>query len=604
VTVNPSANGFVKDLDATVPGFQSTGNLWICKGTGFPSPLAGADADLPAGQAKCNQLVISELLFFTPDADTCNDDNDGDGAPCAGTANPAAAGPDRDPLTPGVQNAETGAECTGTNSNIDNDTDGIVNDGCLPVSGGGPNTCPLAPGTENYIPGQTSIDCNGGEVGEGLGAFEFQIKYDHKLFQQPAIDCTAGILDDTGRVVQSAVTVITENWTLFGCVTKNGVGGTITGNSEIVASNQDPDAGGPLLPLCNLNLATGTICQNTTSTLVGGLNLTSTSEVTVQFLSATSGIVTGLSTLTGAQIAPGNLTSSITGTFQQVVESGTQCFNNTNDNAGATPGTDNLGLINEGCPVGGPGGPPLAESGLQCFNNTSDEVGADADTLVNDGCPSLQSTATLTLTITGGTSACAAAATGQKLRFNLLSTATGPTTAAVSGTYQSLTFWPAGLCGAPLTPGVLAPGGLAATVTVTIQPDLFQRIRPTKDNGVITDLLDENCEIADIFGMPFAGSVQGGLTPDCRDATITIRMLEGDVDLDCDVDVADDQALAFRYGSFFGNLLYNKFYDLEPNIAPDFDIDIKDLQTVFGRNGSLCKLPIPDQPPGPQTPDP
>jgi hypothetical protein len=139
---------------------------------------------------------------------------------------------------------------------------------------------------------------------------------------------------------------------------------------------------------------------------------------------------------------------------------------------------------------------------------------------------------------------------------------------------------------------------------LTIQPDLFQRIRPTKDNGVVTDLLDENCEIADIFGMPFEGSVQGGLTPDCGDATVTIRMLEGDVDLNCEVDVADDQAMAFRYGSFFGNLLYNKFFDLEPNIAPDFDIDIKDLQTVFGRNGSTCDAPIPDQDPNPQIPDP
>jgi hypothetical protein len=81
-------------------------------------------------------------------------------------------------------------------------------------------------------------------------------------------------------------------------------------------------------------------------------------------------------------------------------------------------------------------------------------------------------------------------------------------------------------------------------------------------------------------------------------------MLEGDMDLDCEVDLTDDQAMAFRYGAFFGNLLYHKFYDLEPNIAPDFDIDIKDLQTVFGRNGSTCDAPIPDQNPGSMIPDP
>lgn len=95
--------------------------------------------------------------------------------------------------------------------------------------------------------------------------------------------------------------------------------------------------------------------------------------------------------------------------------------------------------------------------------------------------------------------------------------------------------------------------------TLTVQPDLFQRLRPTKDNGVVTDLLDENCEVADAFGMPWPGSVQGGLQPDCGDLTLTIRMLEGDINLNCEVDLADDQEIAFRYGSFFGNLLYNNF---------------------------------------------
>ena len=74
--------------------------------------------------------------------------------------------------------------------------------------------------------------------------------------------------------------------------------------------------------------------------------------------------------------------------------------------------------------------------------------------------------------------------------------------------------------------------------------------------------------------------------------------------VDCEVDLTDDQMAAYRYGAFFGNLLYHKFFDLEPNIAPDFDIDIKDLQTVFGRNGSTCAEPIPDQNPGSMTPDP
>jgi hypothetical protein len=121
---------------------------------------------------------------------------------------------------------------------------------------------------------------------------------------------------------------------------------------------------------------------------------------------------------------------------------------------------------------------------------------------------------------------------------------------------------------------------------------------------VRADLLDENCEAADVFGSPYNMGVEpigsneadnGGLTDDCRDATLTIRMLEGDIDLDCDVDVVDDQLIAFRYGATFGVLTYDPFFDLEPNTTPpDFDIDIKDLQFVFGRIGSACQEPIPN----------
>ena len=73
----------------------------------------------------------------------------------------------------------------------------------------------------------------------------------------------------------------------------------------------------------------------------------------------------------------------------------------------------------------------------------------------------------------------------------------------------------------------------------------------------------------------------GGLTQYCGNAHVTIRMLEGDMDLDCDVDVLDDQSMAFRYGSQLGGQLYDRWYDLEPKWSDD-DVDVKDLQFVFG----------------------
>jgi hypothetical protein len=138
-----------------------------------------------------------------------------------------------------------------------------------------------------------------------------------------------------------------------------------------------------------------------------------------------------------------------------------------------------------------------------------------------------------------------------------------------------------------------AAGELAALIQVEPFEDIPARIRPTKDNGVLRRLLDENCEVADIFGDIFPNT-NAGLTPDCTDIDITVRRLEGDVDMDCDVDINDSQLIAFRYGSFFGNLVYDQNNDVEPWPTADFDIDIKDLQFVFGRIGSHCAEPIPD----------
>ena len=144
-----------------------------------------------------------------------------------------------------------------------------------------------------------------------------------------------------------------------------------------------------------------------------------------------------------------------------------------------------------------------------------------------------------------------------------------------------------------------------ASLYLVPHPDLKNDIFPGNNNGTITILKDNGCELVDIFGHPVLGSINGGLTPICGDLAVTVRILEGDLNLDCKVSVTDEQAIATRYGGFFGSLLYNKWYDLEP-ATHDLDIDIKDLQKVFGRDGSTCQNPIPAQlpenPPAPFAP--
>ncbi len=90
----------------------------------------------------------------------------------------------------------------------------------------------------------------------------------------------------------------------------------------------------------------------------------------------------------------------------------------------------------------------------------------------------------------------------------------------------------------------------------------------------------------------------------CQDADVTARYLEGDVEPDCFVNGLDQQAIAFRWGSQNGSLLYSERFDLEPSgaVKGDGDVDIKDLQFVFGRHGSSCQAPHPRQAPvNPQT---
>jgi hypothetical protein len=131
-----------------------------------------------------------------------------------------------------------------------------------------------------------------------------------------------------------------------------------------------------------------------------------------------------------------------------------------------------------------------------------------------------------------------------------------------------------------------------AVITVRAQPELYSLITADQENGVVVQVLNSGCNLADLQGHPIKKI-------GCDDSELTIRYLEGDVNGDCAVDVVDQQLLAFRWGASIGSLLYNDRFDLEPSgqINSDGDIDIKDVQFVYGRHGSTCAVPHPDQPP-------
>lgn len=154
-----------------------------------------------------------------------------------------------------------------------------------------------------------------------------------------------------------------------------------------------------------------------------------------------------------------------------------------------------------------------------------------------------------------------------------------------------------------------------ATVHMQIKDFVRGSLYPHKENGIVTRFDDTGTELANTCGWPLndgTGFVLPGQTTECQgvallgilpgglvaDSTafVTVRRLEGDVTKDCSVTVADMQAEATRYGFSFGSLLYQIWYDLEPHVTgADGDIDIKDVQFVFGRFGSECTAPIPPQ---------
>jgi hypothetical protein len=96
-------------------------------------------------------------------------------------------------------------------------------------------------------------------------------------------------------------------------------------------------------------------------------------------------------------------------------------------------------------------------------------------------------------------------------------------------------------------PGPTGDMDLASLLLIP-HPDLRNDLFPGNNNGVLTVIKDNGCELVDIYGHPVSGSVAGGLAPFCRDLAVTVRILEGDLDLDCEVDTTDAQMIASRYG--------------------------------------------------------
>jgi hypothetical protein len=132
-------------------------------------------------------------------------------------------------------------------------------------------------------------------------------------------------------------------------------------------------------------------------------------------------------------------------------------------------------------------------------------------------------------------------------------------------------------------PGATGSGPLAR---LTVQATADLELRPAPNNGIDVLLDDSDGEtfISNTLGAPYA---LGGV----GDANLRVRALEGDINVDCIVNVLDHQAIAGRFGLRNGNAQYSTFLDLEPNLQPDGDIDVNDIGVVYGRAGSTCADP-------------
>jgi hypothetical protein len=127
--------------------------------------------------------------------------------------------------------------------------------------------------------------------------------------------------------------------------------------------------------------------------------------------------------------------------------------------------------------------------------------------------------------------------------------------------------------------------GVLAILYVSTARDLV--LIPTTDNGrlVRIDNVRTGVGLRDVEGNFIA-------TSDVADAVIGVHALEGDLNADCEVNIVDEQLISAHYPALLGSLNYVPFFDLQPALGDD-DIDVKDLQFVFGRDKHNCQTPIP-----------
>ena len=170
-----------------------------------------------------------------------------------------------------------------------------------------------------------------------------------------------------------------------------------------------------------------------------------------------------------------------------------------------------------------------------------------------------------------------------------LSSTGNETTCATGGAEGDLEF-SCSVLGQPAA----GPTGRGVLAYFDISPRPALGLRATAGNGVLAHMEDvlKLSTAADVQGSPIA-VMDGART------FIVVRRLVGDVNKDCKVDLLDDQAISARFPSTFGTLAYDPQYDLEPSIG-DGDIDVKDTQLVFGRNGNTCDQPGPSETPPPE----